>query len=68
MAVLGQGRILLEGKPGEVFAQTSELRGQGLALPQMRELATHFNDRQGGDYAWLTVEEAAHDLGEVIRG
>lgn len=68
VALLGQGRILLQGKLGEVFAQTDELRGQGVGLPQMRELATHFNDRWSCDYAWLTVEEAAHDLREVIRG
>ena len=65
--MLGQGRILLEGKPREVFDQISELRGLGLAPPQMRELAARF-DSQGNSYAWLTVEEAASDLGEVIRG
>lgn len=64
--LLGQGRILLEGEPGEVFGQTSQLRSLGLALPQMRELAACFNDRQESDYTWLTVEEAARDLGEVI--
>lgn len=68
VAVLGQGRILLEGKPREVFARISELRSLGLALPQMWELAACLNDRQESSYTWLTVKEAAHDLGEVLRG
>jgi len=72
VAVLGQGRILLEGEPREVFGHMSELRGLGLAPPQMRELAARF-DQQGRGYTWLTVEEAVRDLGasdagEVSRG
>jgi len=66
--LLAEGRILLEGKPKGVFAQAEELRGRGLALPQMCELARHFNEREGTDYGWLRVEEAAHDLAEAIGG
>jgi energy-coupling factor transporter ATP-binding protein EcfA2 len=61
VAVLGQGRILLEGEAREILGQISELRALGLAPPQMRELAARF-DPQGQSYAWLTVEEAAADL------
>lgn len=62
VAVLGQGRILLEGEPSQVFGRIGELRALGLAPPQMRELAACF-EPQGKRYAWLTVEEAARDLG-----
>jgi len=65
VAVLGRGRILTEGTPREVFAQVDQLRSLGLALPQMQELAMYFNDRQGRDYSWLTIEEAACDLGSI---
>lgn len=65
VAVLGQGRILLDGQPREVFGRISELQSLGLAPPQMRELAARF-DQRGKDYAWLTVEEAARDLGEAM--
>lgn len=68
VAVLAQGRILLEGEPRGVFTHAEELRSLGLALPQMWELASRFNDRWGNDYAWLTVEEAARDLEERMRG
>jgi len=67
VAVLAQGRILLEGEPGEIYGQISELRGLGLAPPQMRELAARF-DPQGQRYAWLTVEEAEAGLGEATCG
>ncbi len=67
VAVLAQGRILLEGEPREIFGQIGELRGLGLAPPQMRELAARF-DPQGQSCTWLTVEEAAVDLGEAICG
>lgn len=68
VAVLGQGKILLNGKPAEVFGQAEKLRDLGLALPRMRQLAIYFNEREESGYTWLTVEEAACDLGEDTGG
>jgi energy-coupling factor transporter ATP-binding protein EcfA2 len=67
VAVLSQGRIVLEGDVRDVLAQGDQLRDMGLAPPQMRELASRFNDAWDSDYAWLTVAEAARDLKERFR-
>jgi energy-coupling factor transporter ATP-binding protein EcfA2 len=67
VAVLHHGRVAMEGEGGEVFAQGDRLRSMGLAPPQMRELASRFNAAWSGDYAWLSVDEAARDLKERLH-
>jgi energy-coupling factor transporter ATP-binding protein EcfA2 len=62
VAVLYDGRIVLEGELRDVLGQTERLRGMGLRVPQMAELAARFNASGNYDYAWLTTEEAASDL------
>ena len=68
VAVLSQGRIVLQGEPGEIFTQANRLWELGLTLPQMQELAVCFNNQQERGYVWLTIEQAARDLEEIIRG
>jgi len=67
VAVLHDGRIALQGGVWDVLSQTDRLRGMGIGCPQMVELAARFNAAWDSDYAWLTVEEAARDLGEKLR-
>lgn len=56
--VMEHGRIMLEGKPREVFAQVEDLKKLRMDVPQMTELASLL--RQGGlsvPMDILTVEE-----------
>jgi energy-coupling factor transporter ATP-binding protein EcfA2 len=58
VAVLAQGRIVLEGSPREVFSKGQMLRELGLAVPQMLEVAQCLNRELGTEYAFLGLEEA----------
>ena len=62
VAVLVDGRIVLEGAPSHVLRQRHALERSGLRAPQILELASRFNERWGTDYAWLTVDEAQQAL------
>lgn len=67
VAVLDDGRVALEGGLRQLFGQSGRLRrthasALGIGLPQMAELAARLSAAVKGDYAWLTVDEAAHDL------
>lgn len=66
VAVLYGGQIALEGSPREVFAQVERMRGYGLAVPQVSQLAHEFNLRQGTDFRFVTEEEAWRGLVEVL--
>lgn len=67
VAVLYGGKIALEGSPREVFAQVERMRGYGLAVPQVSQLAHEFNVRQGTDFRFVTEEEAWQGLVEVLE-
>jgi energy-coupling factor transporter ATP-binding protein EcfA2 len=58
VAVLAQGRIVLEGPPREVFSKGQMLQDLGLAVPQMLEVAQCLNRQLGTEYAFLGLEEA----------
>jgi energy-coupling factor transporter ATP-binding protein EcfA2 len=58
LAVLAEGRIVLEGAPREIFAQPARLRALGLDVPQLSALAELFRERQGKPYDFFTVDEA----------
>ncbi|MGD2105645.1 MAG: ATP-binding cassette domain-containing protein [Anaerolineae bacterium] len=62
VAVLAEGKIVLEGAPRQIFAHEEHLRELGLRVPQTTELALRFNRQRGTDHDWLTVDEAARDL------
>ncbi|MGD9028512.1 MAG: ATP-binding cassette domain-containing protein [Anaerolineae bacterium] len=68
VAVLYEGRIALEGGLRDVFRHTDQMTAMGVGLPQMVELAVGFNTSANCDYAWLTTEEAARDLGKRLDG
>jgi energy-coupling factor transporter ATP-binding protein EcfA2 len=66
VAVLDEGRIALQGALREVLRQADRLRGLGVAVPQMMDLAARFRASGEGYPAWLTVEEAARDLKQMF--
>jgi energy-coupling factor transporter ATP-binding protein EcfA2 len=62
VAVLDEGRIVLEGPPREVFASPARLGALGLDVPQLGQAAELFRANTGRPYAFLTVEEAVTAL------
>lgn len=67
LAVLAEGRIVLEGPPREVFAQPARLRALGLDAPQLSTLAELFRERAGKPYDFLTLDEARETLLKNIQ-
>ena len=63
VVVMEQGKILLEGKPREIFAQVETLKKIGLDVPQVTELAYELN-KEGLDIPpdVLRVEELVNAL------
>jgi energy-coupling factor transport system ATP-binding protein len=63
VVVMDGGKIVLEGKPREVFSRVKELKGLGLDVPQMTELA--FELREKGisiNKDVLTIEEMVDEI------
>ncbi|MFQ6058768.1 MAG: energy-coupling factor ABC transporter ATP-binding protein [Anaerolineae bacterium] len=58
VVVLGEGRVVMEGSPRQVFPQVEAMHGLGLGVPQVSELAHTFNVHEGTDFRLLDVEEA----------
>jgi len=61
--VMDKGQIVLEGKPKEVFSKVEELKGLGLDVPQMTDLANELI-KEGIDLPQdiLTVDEMVMKL------
>jgi len=57
LAVLDEGRVILQGRPREVFAPPARLDALGLDVPQLAVAAEIFRTRTGRPYDFLTVEE-----------
>jgi energy-coupling factor transport system ATP-binding protein len=58
VVVMENGRIVLEGTPREVFSKVKEIKGLGMDVPEMTELA--FELRENGiniPSDVLTIEE-----------
>jgi energy-coupling factor transporter ATP-binding protein EcfA2 len=62
LAVLHEGRIVLEGSPREIFSQPRRLRDLGLDGPQLSALAELFRERAGKAYNFFTLDEAHVEL------
>ncbi len=65
--VMEEGKIVMQGKPREIFAQVEELKRLGLDVPQMTELAHELRFagvELSGDI--LTVEEMVESLCPLI--
>ncbi|MDR2029680.1 MAG: ATP-binding cassette domain-containing protein [Treponema sp.] len=55
--IMDQGRIVMEGPPGEIFNKTEQLRAIGVSIPQMAELSSGLRQRGYGDCNFITLEE-----------
>jgi energy-coupling factor transport system ATP-binding protein len=63
IVVMDDGKVVLEGKPREVFSRVRELKNLGLDVPQMTELAYELRSRGiniKGDI--LTIEEMVDEI------
>lgn len=58
VVVLAGGQIALDGAPAEVFQQVERLHAEGLAAPQMAELAARLR-AQGEAATFLTAQQGA---------
>ncbi len=60
VVVMNEGKIVLEGTPREVFAQTQTMMDVGLSVPQVCELAEMVNRKfqSKKPYSFLTLQEA----------
>ena len=69
IVVMDRGRILMDGKPREVFARAEELMAAGLDVPQVTRVFLELQ-RRGikVDPAVYTVEQAAAQLRALIGG
>ncbi len=68
VVVINDGKIELDGKPGEVFSHVDKLCEIGLDVPQPTELL-HELRREGYDVSLekLSVEEAANEIMELFK-
>jgi energy-coupling factor transporter ATP-binding protein EcfA2 len=62
LAVLDEGRIVLEGAPRQVFAQPARLRALGLDAPQLSVVAELFRERAHQTFDFFTLDEAREAL------
>ncbi len=62
--VMDDGRIVMEGKPREVFSQVEKLRDCGLDVPQSTELCHTLGLKEG----ILNVDECVDEISRVLGG
>ena len=62
VAVMQEGRIVLEGTPRELFGQPARLRALGLDVPQLSATAELLRERTGQPFEFLTLAEACERL------
>jgi energy-coupling factor transporter ATP-binding protein EcfA2 len=67
VVIMEQGRLVLEGSPGQVFSQVESLHDWGLAVPQLSELAHLFNRQQGASFHFITEDEACSALASELQ-
>jgi energy-coupling factor transporter ATP-binding protein EcfA2 len=69
VAVLAEGRIVMDGPPAQVFSESERLKELGLGVPQMWELWSRLTESGcTDDRGWLTVNEAARALEGMLSG
>jgi energy-coupling factor transporter ATP-binding protein EcfA2 len=62
LAVMQEGRIVLEGTPRDLFGQPARLRALGLDVPQLSATAEILRERTGQPFEFLTLTEATERL------
>ena len=65
--LIHKGRLVMDGKPAQIFAQEDELKSMGLALPDATEIVSQLRKR-GMDLPedCLTVEQAADAVARAL--
>ena len=64
VVVMDGGRVVMQGKPGEIFSQVEELRSHGLDVPQSTELCNAL----GLDKSVLNVDECVEEIAKMLGG
>lgn len=65
--VMDEGKIVMQGRPREIFARVEELKKLGLDVPQMTELSYELNQEGINTRAdILTVEEMVEELCQLL--
>ena len=64
VVVMDSGRIVMQGKPREIFSRVEELRSHGLDVPQSTELCRVL----GREKSVLNVEECIEEISEMLGG
>lgn len=68
LIVMDNGRIVMDGKPTEIFTHVEELKALGLSVPETTELLWELNKRGFRlPLEALTVEECAQALFAVLK-
>jgi len=69
VAIMEEGKIVGEGTPGEIFADTALLRGAELRLPRMSHLVEILVKRDGLDFPEmpLTIGQARRELLKLLK-
>lgn len=67
LAVLVEGQVQMVGAPADLFLRAEEMEAAGLAIPELGELASLFNQREGTNYRFLTHKEAVAALSPRLR-
>ena len=67
--LLGQGRVLLEGTPGELFSKPEVLRANQLRLPRMAHLMEILREQDGldTDVSAATISEVRRELLRLLK-
>ncbi len=64
VVVMDSGKIVMQGKPAQVFAQVEELRSYGLDVPQSTELCSELGIKNGV----LSVDECVDEIVAYLGG
>lgn len=64
VVVMDSGRIVMQGKPREIFSKVEELRSHGLDVPQSTELCNAL----GIEKSVLNVEECVEEIAKMLGG
>lgn len=64
IAVMSGGKIVMQGKPREVFSQSEKIKGFGLDLPQSTELCNSLGIKE----TVLNVEECVEKITSMLGG
>jgi energy-coupling factor transport system ATP-binding protein len=62
VAILHNGRIILEGSPRKLFLQPERLLDLGVGVPALARASTELNKRMGTGFSFLAEEEALDAL------